>query len=94
LRVISRRTLREFWTAHADSELALKTWFAVAKAAKWQKLVDVQTSYANAEAVGNLTVFNIKGNKYRLIAKMEYRLQIIFIKCILTHAEYDKDKWK
>jgi mRNA interferase HigB len=94
LRSISRRRLREFWAVHADAEWALKTWFAVAKKAKWQKLVDVQTSYATAEAVGDLTVFNFKCKRYRLTAKVEYRLQIIFIKCVLTHAEYDKDMWK
>jgi mRNA interferase HigB len=94
LRVISFGRLREFWTAHADSEVALRTWFAIAKKATWRKLVEVQATYAKAEAVGDLTVFNIKGNRYRLIAKIEYRLQIIYIRCILTHAEYDKDKWK
>jgi mRNA interferase HigB len=72
----------------------LSTWFAVAKRAKWRSLVDVQATYARAEAVGNHTVFNIKGNKYRLIATIEYRLQIVFITCVLTHAEYDKGKWK
>jgi len=56
--------------------------------------VDVQASFASAEAVGDNTVFNIKGNRYRLIAKIEYRLQMIFIKSLLTHPEYDKDKWK
>jgi mRNA interferase HigB len=94
VRVISRRRLVEFWAAHADAESSLKTWFAVARKAKWQRLVDVQRTFASADAVGDFTVFNIKGNRYRLIAKIEYRLQIIFIKCILTHAEYDKDKWK
>jgi mRNA interferase HigB len=79
---------------HADSEQPLKTWFAVAVKATWRNVVEVQVTYASAEAVGGYTVFNIKGNTYRLIAKIEYRLQIIFIRCILTHAEYDKDKWK
>ena len=94
MRIVSKRRLREFWAAHADAESALRTWFAVARQAKWQKLVDVQTTYANAEAVEDLTVLNVKGNRYRLIAKIEYRLQIIYIKCVLTHAEYDRDMWK
>ncbi len=51
-------------------------------------------AYAGAEAAGDYTVFNIKGNQHRLIAKVEYRLQIIFVECVLTHAEYDKAKWK
>lgn len=94
VRIISRRTLREYWVTHADSEEALKTWFAVAKKAKWRNLVEVQQNYARAESVGHLSVFNIKGNTYRLIVKIEYRLQIIFIKCVLTHAEYDRGNWK
>ena len=57
-------------------------------------LVDIQNIYANAEAVGNFTVFNIKGNNYRLIVDIIYSKQRIYIKYILTHAEYDKDKWK
>ena len=72
----------------------MRTWFAVARKAKWRNLVDARTTYASAEAVGDYIVLNIKGNTYRLIVRIEYRLQIIFIKCVLTHAEYDKDKWK
>ena len=59
-----------------------------------ENLVDIQNIYANAEAVGNFTVFNIKGNNYRLIVDIIYSTQRIYIKYILTHAEYDKDKWK
>lgn len=94
MRIISRRRLREYWTAHADAEDPLKTWFATAKRAHWRSLVELQGTYSTAEAVTGYTVFNIKGNTYRLIAKIEYHLQIIFIKSILTHAEYNKDKWK
>lgn len=94
VRVISKRRLREFWTVHADAKGPLETWHAVAKAAKWQKLVDVQQTYASAEAVNRFTVFNIKGNSYRLIAKIEYKLQIVYVHCVLTHAEYDRGNWK
>ena len=59
-----------------------------------ENLVDIQNIYANAEAVGNFTVFNIKGNNYRLIVDIIYSTQRIYIKYIQTHAEYDKDKWK
>lgn len=90
--VISKKRLREFWGKHADSKGALETWHAVAKAARWQKLVDVQQTYASAEAVNQFTVFNIKGNTYRLIVKIEYKLQIIYIHRVLTHAEYDKGR--
>jgi mRNA interferase HigB len=94
VRIISRRRLREFWVHHADSENALKAWYAVAKRAHWNNLVEIQQTYSSAEAVARYTAFNIKGNAYRLITRVEYRLGIIFIKEVLTHAEYDKDKWK
>ena len=58
-----------------------------------ENLVDIQNIYANAEAVGNFTVFNIKGNNYRLIVDIIYSKQRIYIKYVLTHAENDKDKW-
>ena len=94
MRIISRKRLREFWDRHGDAEDPLKTWYATARHACWSNLLDVQRIYSRAEAVGDYTVFNIKGNTYRLIARIEYRLQIIFIKDVLTHAEYDKGKWK
>ncbi len=94
MRVVSRRRLREFWARHADAENALKAWYAVAKGAFWGNLVEVQQTYSGAEAVGRYTVFNVKGNTYRLIVRIEYSLRIIFIKAVLTHAEYDRDRWK
>ena len=94
MRIVSRRALREFWADHADAEGPLNTWFAIAAKAKWQNFQETRRTYGGADVVGGYTVFNIKGNAYRLIAKIEYSLQIIFIKCMLTHAEYDKDYWK
>jgi mRNA interferase HigB len=91
--VISRKILRDFCETHPDSCDALFAWYRSASKAQWQNLTEVQSLYPTAEAVGNLT-FNIKGNKYRLIVDIVYSSQQIFIKYILTHAEYDKDKWK
>lgn len=92
--VISRKSLRQFCDRHADSCEALFSWYRVASKAKWNNLVEVQSFYPKAEAVGNFTVFNIKGNKYRLIVAINYQTQRIYIKYVLTHAEYDKDDWK
>ncbi len=66
----------------------------IAKAARWQNLIDVQRTYATAKAVGDLTVFNVKGNTYRLIARIRYDLQILYVRTVLTHAQYDKGDWK
>ena len=60
----------------------------------WQNLEEVRQVYREAEAVGNFTVFNIKGNRYRLIVDINYVNQTIYYKYFLTHAEYDKDSWK
>ena len=94
MRVISRRILRDFCITNANSCESLYDWYRVASRAAWQNLIDVQATYKSAESVGNFTVFNIKGNHYRLIVDLVYNRQTIYIKYILTHAEYDKGNWK
>ncbi|MGB0562506.1 MAG: type II toxin-antitoxin system HigB family toxin [Spirulinaceae cyanobacterium] len=94
MRVISRKILRDYCQSHANSCDALYSWYRVASKAKWSNITDVQATYKTAESVGNFTVFNIKGNRYRLITDVVYEYQRIYIKYILPHAEYDKDKWK
>lgn len=94
MHVISRKKLREACKKHANSCEALDDWYKIAEKSVWMSLVEVQATYPQAEAIGNFTVFNIKGNKYRLIVSINYVRQIIYIKYILTHGEYDKDNWK
>ncbi len=90
MRVISRKILRDYCQTHADVCDALSDWYRVASKAQWRNLTEVQATYKTAEAVGNFTVFNIKGNRYRLIVDIIYEHQRIYIKYVLTHAEYDK----
>ena len=94
MRIISCKILREFCQKHADSCDALYNWYRIASKADWRNLNDAQKTYKTAEAVGNFTVFNIKGNRYRLIVDIIYDYQRIYIKYILTHADYDKRTWK
>ena len=94
MHVISYRRLREYGKTHSDCQEALDNWYKVAQKADWSNLVEVQSVFPSAEAVGNFTVFNIKGNKYRLIVSIDYERQLIYIKYIFTHAEYDKENWK
>ncbi|KAF3887838.1 MULTISPECIES: type II toxin-antitoxin system HigB family toxin [Nostocales] len=94
MHVISRKKLQEFCQRHGDCYEALDDWYKIASKAHWGNLVEVQTTYPQAEAVSNFTVFNIKGNKYRLIVSINYEKQVIYIKYVLTHAEYDKEHWK
>jgi mRNA interferase HigB len=94
MHVISYRRLREFSKQHADCGEALDNWFKVVSKESWSNLLAIQCIFPKAEAVGNFTVFNIKGNKYRLIVSIDYERQLMYIKYVLTHAEYDKEKWK
>ena len=94
MHVISKKMLREFWERHADAEDALNDWHRVAKRASWSNLVDVRQSMPATDVVDGLTVFNIRGNHYRIIARINYRSQTIFVRHVLTHAEYDRGAWK
>ena len=94
MHVISRKKLKEAASRHSDLEAALDAWFRIAKRALWQDLTDVRRTFATADAVERWTVFNIKGNKYRLITEINYRFRRIYIRHLLTHAEYDREKWK
>ncbi len=90
-RIIAKKTLREFWEKHADSEQYLKTWHETAKNANWNSPNDVKDTYINASVLkDSRVVFNIKGNSYRLIVKFNYDRQWAFIRFIGTHAGYDK----
>lgn len=90
MRVISRKTLVDYVATHPDSRPSLETWFAIAKKAKWQNLAEVKGTFRSADLVGRVTVFNIKGNDYRLVVDINYKTQIIYILEFYTHAEYDK----
>ncbi|MBR8829536.1 MAG: type II toxin-antitoxin system HigB family toxin [Gomphosphaeria aponina SAG 52.96 = DSM 107014] len=94
MHIISRKLLREYCRKHADACESLDDWYKTAQQASWTNLIEVQKVYPQAESVGNFTIFNIKGNNYRLIVSINYTKQIIYIKYVLTHAEYDKTYWK
>ena len=94
MHVISKSAWRQAVAADHTLESSIGEWYKVAKSATWRNLVDVRKVYPGADRVGPYTVFNIKGNTYRLIVKIEYRWQMIFVKHLLTHAEYNKGEWK
>lgn len=90
MRVIARPVLRAFWEQHRDAEQPLKAWLAEAENAVWQTPQDIKDLYGNASVVGdNRMVFNIAGNKYRLVVHFHYQYGIARIKFVGTHAEYD-----
>jgi mRNA interferase HigB len=94
VRIISRRTLREFATQHADAADVLDQWYTTAHGATWHNLAEVRQVYPHADLVGNKTVFNIRGNNYRLITAIHYNRGIIYIRAVLTHADYDRGNWR
>jgi mRNA interferase HigB len=94
MHIISRKALLEFAKRYPASYEALDDWYRVAKKATWQSIADVKAIFPHADAVGDCTVFNIGGNKYRLITRISYEKQVIFIRFVLTHSEYDKGSWK
>ena len=88
---MEKRTLREFWEEHKDSKVYLETWYQTAKAANWTKPSDIKEFYATVSLLKNSRlVFNIKGNDYRLVIKINYDRQWLFIRFIGTHTEYEK----
>ena len=86
--------LREFVTIHAEARASLATWERIAATAIWGNLVETRAAWPTADQVGKLTIFNIGGNEYRLVTFIDYRHRKIFIRAVLTHAEYDKGDWK
>ncbi len=99
MRVISLKPLREFWKRHSDAEEPLRLWYKTASNADWSNLQDARQTYASADGVratsgDTLTVFNIGGNKYRLVARIRYDYQLINVRAVMTHKEYDEGKWK
>jgi mRNA interferase HigB len=95
MRVISLKKLRVYWEEAApDAESPLRTWYQTVKAAGWTCFADVRRTYAAADLVGNKVVFNIGGNKYRLIAVIDYEGHKVFVCHVLDHKAYDKENWK
>jgi len=91
MRVFSKKILREFWVKHNDSEEQLRTWYKEALKAKWKNPSDIKANYVKTSILkGGRVVFNICGNKYRLIVEINYERQWNFIRFIGTHSEYDK----
>ena len=91
MRIISVKTLKVFWDKEHQAEQALRSWYDEAEKATWKTPQELKQEYINASILSEKrVVFNIHGNKYRLIVDIEYRLQILFVVWVGTHAEYDK----
>ena len=90
MHVISHKALVFFAAEHSDAATPLDDWYRTAKRAVWQSIVEVRNVYPHADAAGKFTVFNIAGNKYRLVAEIHYQKQTIYVRHIFTHEEYNR----
>jgi mRNA interferase HigB len=93
------KMLRAFWQEHPDAERPLRRWFKEASRAEWHDITDARVTFSHADAVRaasgeTMTVFNIAGNKYRLVAYVEYPYGRVFVKRVMTHREYGLNRWK
>jgi mRNA interferase HigB len=98
MRVISKTRLKQFWESpgREDAEGALRAWYTHvnSKPVAWHVWGDVKAEFSTTSIVGSCVVFNIRGNRYRLVTRISYRSQKVFILKVMTHAEYDEDSWK
>ena len=91
MRVISRKILREFWEKHTDARQSLQAWYTDVKHANWKRPSDIRSIYQTASFISNNhVVFNIKGNKYRVIIVIQYYFGAVYIRFVGTHQEYDR----
>ncbi len=92
--MISKRGLFERAAKYPDAASASRVWFDVAVDSEWRSLEDIRRSFPATDMVGDLAIFNIRGNRFRLIVRMAFKYQRIYIKEFLTHADYNREKWK
>ena len=94
MHVISRKIVRQFWEQYPDSEMALARWFKIMEQTNFKNFAELRAVFSTADLVGQWIVFNIGGNKFRLIVSVHFNRNRVYIRHILTHREYDKGNWK
>ena len=94
MHVLTRKRLNEFAERYPETRTALTHWYNLAKRNDFSNFVELKTTFPSADQVSRLTVFNIGGNKVRLVAAVHYNRKKIYIRAVLTHAEYDDGKWR
>lgn len=96
MHVISKKRLKDFWEIHPSSKVALEAWFKLMRQGSYGMFNALQTTFSKSgvDKVGKYTIFNIGGNKYRVITVIHYNREKVYIREVLTHAQYDKELWK
>lgn len=91
MRIVAKKTIVAFYTWHADAKVALEDWYEKVESAEWESFAQLRMSFASADHVGNKRiVFNIRGNEYRLVAIVLFKVKMVYVRFIGTHQEYDK----
>lgn len=94
MHIITRKRLNEYAKHHPDAKSSLQHWYVLMKSKDFTSFADLRSVFPSADQVGKLTVFNIGGNKVRLIAAIHYNRRTLYIRAVLSHDEYDEDRWK
>ena len=94
MHVISEKKFRDFWSTHPAAEAPLRAWLRVAEHSNWGSFAEVRLAYPHADRVGRFTVFNVGGNKYRLVVDIHFNRGKLYVRHVLTHQDYDKGTWK
>lgn len=94
MRIISKRALLEFWGRHPEAKVALLAWYRTVRNSAWDDFSHVRKTFRRADIYRDCVIFDIGGNKFRVIAKVRYRTKRVYIRFVLTHSDYDKDSWK
>ncbi len=94
MHIITRKTLIEFWEKHPDSRNALTRWFKIVQKTEFNSFAELRAAFPSVDKVDQWVIFNIGGNKYRLIVSVHFNRGKVYIRHVLTHAEYDKGDWK
>jgi mRNA interferase HigB len=94
VRVVGREKIADFQKKHADSAAPLGRWIRIVEASAWKTTADVRATFGSADFAGGKVIFNIGGNKYRLISVISFEIRIVSVESVLTHQEYDRERWK
>lgn len=92
--MISRKALRQFWERHPESKQPLLRWYRIVSKTQFESFAALRETFPSVDKVGKFVVFNIGGNKYRLIAVMHFNRRRVYVRQVLTHREYDEGKWQ
>lgn len=94
MRVISRKTLREYWERHPESEEVLTDWYNKIRKIEPSNFIELKQTFPSTDLFGDCFIFDVGGNNYRVIVHLDYKIKIVWIRFVLSHKDYDKDRWK